>query len=100
MCIEVIQQARKNVRYERTMQVRNVPLLQEPHMDAFWLLTEARDCWMPIAYNGVQGQLYKVIRSEVFRSKGFRKLLRIICDPDNPDGEILAHELDKYRIFE
>lgn len=95
MCIGVIEDARKNIKCDRPM----YDGVQEPWVDALWLLCDARDTLMPVAYKGRHQQFYRRIRSEVFKSKGFRQLMRIIADPLNGYGQILAKELDKFEIW-
>ena len=92
LCITTIQRARWNIK----CRTGGYPTTCEPEDDALWLLTDARDLWMPLAYGDKSEHFYRIIRSEVLRSEGFRRLLKTICDPCNPDGEILARELDRY----
>lgn len=99
LAITMIEHARSNIRHARERKVSNLNIGQKSYLDAFWLLCDARETWMPIAYNGRHTQFYKIIRSEVFKSKGFASLMKIICDPDNPDGEVLSQELDRFEIW-
>lgn len=97
LCIQVIEDARKNIK-------GSTPLfdgMPEPFLDALWLLCDARDTIMPLAYGDHRSEtLYRVIRTEVFQSKGFHSLMKKIVDPENCDGKLLAAYLDKARIFD
>jgi hypothetical protein len=94
LALNCIQQARKNIQREKPMMVDSIAILTTPEDDALWLLTEARDMWFPVAFGENSEDVWRIVRSEVLQSPGFKSLTKKMLDE-----KTYAEQLDRYQIW-